>query len=280
MSNTGPPPTELKPINAIPPLRAYLRDLVDRVEYIRAVPLGEIRAKNLDTVLGNVWLLANPILSAGVYFVIFGILLETDRGVDNYITYLIIGIMVFRLFSSSLTGGAGCVSRSETLMRSLYFPRVVVPLASALGNFYLFLPGVAVMLMLAVATGETPTWRWLLLPYVMALALVFVSGVTMITGRLGHGIRDLGSLLPHLTRLGFYGSGTLYDPAAFTSNSTVLWLFNLNPVYQLISLTRWSLMGLSIPGWFWVVSPIYAICTFVGGFLYFYRGELNYGAPR
>ena len=272
--------TGLKPITTRPGLREYLGELRDRSEYIRAVPLGELRAQNLDTVLGNLWFFLTPLLQTGVFFLIFGVLLEIDRGVGNYPVYLIIGVLVFRFFSQSLTGSTRTMRRNETLMRSLYFPRAIIPLASTLSNFYAFIPGVVIMLAMVVITGEPPSWRWLVLPVPMLFTLVFVAGVSLIMARLGHRYPDLENALPPIIRLGFYGSGVLYAPEAFTSNETVLTLFDINPMYQLISLFRWSLMAQPMPDWFWLSSAAYAVITFVFGFVYFWQNELSYGSQR
>lgn len=270
----------LRPITTRPTMSEYLHELNGRREYIRAVPLSELRVQHLDTVLGNVWFLVNPIMQTAVYFLIFGVLLEIDRGVENYPVYLVIGVLVFRLFSQSITGGANSMRRNETLMRSLYFPRAIIPMSSALANFYMFLPGIAVMVGAVLATGEGIALRWLALPVVLLIALVFVAGGTLITARLGHVFPDLSNVLPHLTRLMFYGSGVIYRPESFTTNENALLFFDVNPMYQLISLARWSLMGHPISQWFWITAPIYAIVTFVLGFLFFWRNELSYGSNR
>ena len=81
MTNTAPSPsTGLKPITTRPGLREYLGELRDRSEYMRAVPLGELRAQNLDTVLGNLWFFLTPLLQTGVFFLIFGVLFHAVNG--------------------------------------------------------------------------------------------------------------------------------------------------------------------------------------------------------
>lgn len=280
MTDTFHPRPELRTLTARPPLSLYLRELADRREYLREVPKADLRAQKLDTVLGNLWFLLNPLFQTGVYLLIFGLLLNVDRGVDNYPVYLVTGIMVFRFFSQTTTSGARVVQRNQTLMRSLYFPRAVVPMASAIGSFYMFLPGIAVMLVVVVGTGEWPTWRWILLPAVLAVVFGFVAGCSLFTARLGHIFPDLHQILPHVIRLMFYTSGALYDPDAFTSNDAALAFFDANPVFQLLSLMRWVLMGQDMPAWFWITAPSYAVVTLVCGFVYFWRGELTYGSER
>lgn len=270
----------LRPVSGRGTLPAYLRDLRARQEFIRHMPAHDLHAQNMDTVLGNLWYLVNPLLLSLVYYLIFGLLLESDRGVDNYVAFLVIGVLVFNFFSQASVKASQTIGRNETLIRSLYFPRAAIPLSSTLGSFYVFLPSVLVMVVLVLVTGETPTWRWLLLPVTLGILSVFVCGSVMLLARLGHKFPDLHSLLPHLSRLLFYASGTLYDPARFTDDRRVLLLFELNPLYQLISLVRWSLLARPVPDWFWIATPAWAFGLLVVGFGYFWRGELTYGSRR
>ena len=280
MISASEAPARLRPLSTRLSLREYLRELRARREYLRAVPINELRAEHFDTVLGNLWFLLTPIVQTGIYMLIFGVLLNVDRGVSNYPLYLVIGILTFRLFGDAMSSGARSMRRNETLMRTLYFPRAIIPLAASIENFLRFLPGVAVMIILALATGETPTWRWLLLPPIFFIAFVFVTGTGLTTARLGHAIPDLANIIPHVTRLAFYSSGVLYDPTRFTDNEVALAFFDINPLYQLLSLTRWALMNEPVTSWFWLAAPAYALVSFLAGFIYFWRGELRYGSQR
>ncbi len=275
---TAPAP-DLRPVAGRPPLGQYLRELADRREFIRTMPRHDLHAQNMDTVLGNLWFLADPLLSSGVYFVIFGLLLEVDRGVDNYLAYLVIGVLIFRYFSSATIAAARVMDRNETLMRSLYFPRAALPLSSALGSFYTLVPGFAVMVLVVLVTGEVPTWRWLLLPVVATMAFAFVTGAVLLLARLGSHFRDLHSLLPHLTRLLFYVSGALYDPRRFDIGDAEV-LFDINPMYELLSLARWCLMEHDVKGWFWLAAAAWGLVTLAVGFVVFWRGEAGYGSGR
>lgn len=272
-------PPNLHPVAGRPSIGQYLRELGDRREFIRTMPRHDLHAQNMDTVLGNLWFLADPLLSTGVYYLIFGQLLKVDRGVDNYVAYLVVGVLIFRYFSSATITAARVMRRNETLMRSLYFPRASIPLSSALGSFYTLLPGLAVMVLVVVASGEVPTWRWLLLPGVLAITFAFVTGTVLFIARLGSNFADLHSLLPHLVRLLFYVSGALYDPTRFDVGGYEIF-FDINPMYQLLSLARWCLMGHDANSWFWLTAPAWALSTLAIGFVVFWRGEAGYGSGR
>jgi teichoic acid transport system permease protein len=270
----------LRPVAGRLPLRDYLRELAARRHFITTVPRHDLRAQHMDTLLGNLWFLADPILQTCIYYLIFGLLLGTDRGLDNFIVYLVVGVLTLGYFSGSIIRASKVMGANETLIRSIYFPRAVIPASSALMSFYTYLPSFLVMIGVAVITGERPTLRWLLLPVVLAILFAFVSGAAFLFARLGHTFRDLANLIPHGTRLLFYASGTIFDPRAFSENPRVLLLFELNPLYQLITLIRWCLIDQHTPWWFWVSAPLWALAIAIIGFVAFWRGELGYGSTR
>ena len=110
----------------------------------------------------------NPLLTASVYYLIFGVVLNASRGVDNYIFWLVIGLFVFRLTQSTVMQGAVSISGRQGLVRSIRFPRVLLPVASTLGELITFAFEVFVLLVFAFATGEG-CLRIVLLPIAISL---------------------------------------------------------------------------------------------------------------
>jgi teichoic acid transport system permease protein len=92
-------------------VRVYLRRLWERREYAWHVPRSDLRSQQMNTVLGNAWHLLNPILSIAVYYVIFGLVLQTDRGVTNFIAFLAVGVFVFQFTQKSTTSGSNSIVR-------------------------------------------------------------------------------------------------------------------------------------------------------------------------
>jgi teichoic acid transport system permease protein len=271
---------ELRPVLARPSLREYIAEIWKRRDFLVAVPRNDLRAAKLDTALGNLWYFVNPALQSTVYVLIFGLLLKSDRGVDNYPAFVVIGVLTFNLLTQSAINATRVVYGNLYLIRSIYFPRAIVPLTSALTNLYMFVPALVVMAGLVLLTGELPTWRWALIPVVMAMLAIMTIGVVFGAARAGYEIPDLHSLLPHLLRLLFYGSGVLFDPAAVTSNRALLLVFNINPFFEMTSLMRWSLTGRPVDGWIWAAASGWAAVAFIFGFIYFWRAEISYGGVQ
>ena len=81
------------------------------------VPAHDIRSQNMDTFLGQFWHIVNPALMVGVYFLIFGVLLDARRGVDNYLGFLVIGVVLFQLTQRIVQDASMTISRNEGLLR-------------------------------------------------------------------------------------------------------------------------------------------------------------------
>ena len=100
----------------------------DRREFAIEVPLGQLRrSAHKLTLLGNLWHLGNPLLSVAVYYLIFGVIFEVNRGVDNFLIWLMIGVFAFRLTSSTVLGGANAITSNVGLIRAMRFPRALLP---------------------------------------------------------------------------------------------------------------------------------------------------------
>ena len=273
----GEPP-QMRTIHARPPLPEYVRGLWSRREFIRFVPSNHVRSAHLDTALGNAWFLLNPTLQIAVYFLLFGLLIDADRGVDNYLAYLTVGVLSFNLVSQSFLGASRCIPNNLALIRSLYFPRAAIPITALMSSIYTFGPAVLVMVACALATGETPSLRWLLLPVVFLMMFLMLLGFVMVIARIGSYFGDLHSLLPHVVRMLFYGSGVLFAPESFTSNAAVLLCFEVNPFYEVLELLRWALMDRPVTGGIWLGAAAWSVAGSIAGFVFFWRAETTYGS--
>ena len=272
---------ELTLLGSKQPLAAYLRSIWARRELAREIAAGELRAENQDTVFGALWHLLNPLLLTAVYYLMFGIIFEGARGnVENFVAFLTIGIFVFRYTQKSTQSGAKSLVTNEGLIRSIQFPRAVLPLSTVLQETMALVPATAVMLFIALVTRETPGWTWLLLVPMFALQGVFNLGAAMFMARVTDIFTDTKNLLPFVFRLLFYMSGILYDVERF-ANSTdhpILWqLFHANPIYVFISIARDSIMSHEVDPLNWALAAGYALLVFLVGFLFFRGGEARYG---
>ena len=150
-------------LTAPPSTSDYLRDAWNRREFAIAMPAQDLRAQNMDTMLGQLWHLANPALLVSVYFVVFGLLLDTNRGVDNFFAFLVVGVVLFHLTQRVVQDAAVAITRNEGLIRSVQFPRILLPISTVNGQTVAFLPALAMVMAAVLLTGSgllRDGWYW------------------------------------------------------------------------------------------------------------------------
>lgn len=293
VSQVSTPPAGLIPLGGRPRWRDYLAALWARREFTRSLASGQLRTQNMDTVLGNVWQLINPILLIGVYYLVFGILLDIGDAElpwrpANYIGFLSIGVFIYSYQQRAVVNGASSIVGNLGLIRSLQFPRAVLPTSVTIKEVLGFGSSLVVMLAVMLASGEGMSWSWLAFPIVFALATLFAWGGALTTARLTEAVRDTRNVLPFVFRLLFYISGILYDVTRFTDEFTrtrpelgfIDHLFLLNPFYVYVSLAREALMASyehNNPPLLWLAGALWAVVAVVGGLWYFVGAEKQYG---
>ena len=266
----------LRDVHEASSLVPYLQTTWARRRYIWYVATSDLKGRQMNSVLGNVWYLLNPILQIGVYFLVFGVLLDTKRGIDNFLTFLTIGTLVFTFIQRSAVSGSKAITSNLGLVRAVAFPRVVLPLTTTLTEFLAMAPSILVIATAALVTGEVPHPRWLLLVPVLLVATAFNAGLGMITARAASRLRDVQQILPFMFRLLFYSSGVLFSAEAYVSGRYA-WLFILNPVYCILTVSRWTIFGGDLDGTLLVSGSAWAVVVLVAGFAFFRRAEATYG---
>lgn len=260
-----------------PTLRSYVREVWARRDFAIHVPLHDIRVQNIDTVLGQFWQILNPAMMVLIYYLIFGLLLEINRGIDNYPAFLVIGILLYNLVNRVVMDATRVIDRDRGLIRSLQFPRALLPLSVVMVHLLAFFPSLAILAITMIATGEYPTWRWLAFPAIFAAFVLVMAGLAAAFARLGEAFRDLNQIMQHVFRILFYVSGCLFAADGFVDDTSLLWLFSLNPIYDAIALSRWSLMSYPAATSDLIGMIVWTLVMPVVGLVYFARAEHTYG---
>ena len=265
-------------LTAPPTTLAYLREAWRRREFAIVVPAQDLRAQNMDTALGQLWHLLNPALLVGVYYLVFGVLLDTRRGVDNFLGFLLVGVVLFHLTQRVVQEAAVSISQNLGLIRSIQFPRILLPAATVNGQTAAFLPALGIALVAVLATGERPSLRWLVLVAVLVAQFLFNFGAALLVARVGAKVTDLRQILPHLFRLLFYGSGVIFSVEAFVESAAWRRAFALNPIYDVITCARWSLLSETVDASVVWGLLAWSVAMPAVGFVAFHRSERWLGA--
>ena len=234
----------LRPSSARPGLFDYMRQVWQRRHFIVAYATARNVSMYTEARLGNLWQVLTPLLNSGVYYLVFGILFQANRGIHDYIAYLVTGVFIFAFTERSIVVGSTVMRANMALIRALHFPRASLPLSYVMVELQQLLVSMVVLFAIVIGTGEYLTWYWLYLPLVLALQATFNMGAALIMARLGAGAQDFSQLIPFLTRVWRYFCGVMYSIASLPA-SLHPWakdLLQLNPAAVYISLTRYSIM--------------------------------------
>jgi teichoic acid transport system permease protein len=263
---------------ARPPLRRYLAQLWERRHFIISYTRANNEVMYSRSFLGQLWQVLTPLLNAGVYYLIFGLLLHTSRGVHNFIAFLVIGIFVFHFLQQTIIRGARSIIGNQGLIRSVHFPRASLPLSTTGQTFIQLIVSLVVMVPIVLLTGESPDWGWFLLLPDVALAAVFAAGTALVIARISARIPDTTALLPFVLRTWLYFSGIFYSVEAFTKHRH--WLrvvLELNPAVTYVDLARAALLDEhTVPGYLWGFAVGWAVALAIFGTLFFWAGEETY----
>ena len=281
MTTPSNPAADLRRLDTELPTGRYLADMWARRDFVVAMPIEELRVTHQDTLLGNVWHLGNPLLTTLVYYFVFGVLLGVDRGIDNFILWLMVGVFTFGLTRGTVQGGARSITSNRGLMRAIRFPRALLPVSVVISRLLTFGFQLAVIVVVALGTGEGVSRRWLALPLVLIVHTALNLGGAFAAARLNDSYRDVEEIIPFMFRLLIFLSGVMFPIERRLAGANVPRalevVINLNPMLPIISMYRWVFLGTDITPGDAAYAALAAGALLAFGFWYFRSAELRYG---
>ena len=231
-------------VGARPSLGRYIASLWDFRSFILFDSRSRIAGATSTNALGRIWMVLNPILDGAAYFLVFGLILQAGRNIENFIGYLVVGVFLFRYTSQAISNGSRSISANLSIVRAFRFPRATLPIATNLRELLLFLPTLAVMvvLILAIPPLEDVTWRWLLLVPLLAVQTLFNLGLSLLLARVVARWADFANLITFGTRIWLYLSAVFFSVDRFENHPALLTAMHLNPMYCVLDIARQSLL--------------------------------------
>ncbi|SCE71143.1 teichoic acid transport system permease protein [Micromonospora coriariae] len=266
-----------------PTLVEYSRRLWAYRHFIAAYANAKLVASYSNARLGQLWQVLTPLTNAAVYYLIFGVVLAQNDSIPNFIGYLTTGLFIFNFTQSAVLAGTQSISGNLGLIRALHFPRASLPLSTTVTQFQQLLASMVVLIGIVLVTGEPLTLKWLMLVPALLLQAVFNAGVVLLVARMGAKASDLKQVMPFIMRTWMYGSGVLYSVSLFERlPGWATTLVQFNPLLVYIELARYALLDQppllneSLTQ-LWLVAAGWALVGGIGGYIYFWRGEQEYG---
>src|ERR1700743_563808 len=150
----------LRPSAARSGVLAYAAQLWARRHFIVGFATARNVAMYTEARLGQLWQVLPPLLNAAVYYLIFGIILDTSRGVPNFLAFLITGIFVFNFTQRAFITTSRVMPDSLPLIRALPFPRACLPIGYVIIELEQLVMSMIVLTVIVLASGEPLTWEW------------------------------------------------------------------------------------------------------------------------
>lgn len=265
---------------SLPPLIPYLKEFWARRVFAQELARFGDKAEYLDSRLGKVWLVLNPLLLGFVYYLVVTIIRPggKDPGLTR-LDHLLIGLFTFYFAQNCVTAGALSITTGGRLILNQAFPRALLPFSSAIQAFQQFLPTIPVYIFVLVVgkwfypTTQVPGWTWnfLWIPFILICTGLTGFGLALVFATLNVYFRDTNKLLTYITRIWMYLSPVLWLPNSLRGHMKVLLYINpLGPVLTATSrvwVSGESLDRLSIFGsLFWAIASI-----MIGGYFFISR---------
>jgi lipopolysaccharide transport system permease protein len=252
-----------------------LKDLWQYRELLFFLTWRDIKVRYKQTALGAAWAIIQPFFTMLVFTLFFGRLAKVPSDGIPYPLFSYTALLPWQLFAYALTESSNSVVANERLITKVYFPRLVVPLASILAGLVDFVIAFTLLIGMMVWYGVRPTWAVLTLPFFVVLAMATALGVGLWLSALNVQYRDVRYTLNFIVQFWLFASPVAYSSTLVPAR----WrpFYGLNPMAGVIEGFRWALLGKArAPGAMLWVSVVVVALVLVGGLYYYRRMEKTF----
>jgi lipopolysaccharide transport system permease protein len=235
----------------------------------------DIKVRYKQASLGIAWAVIQPVMTMLVFTLIFGRLAQLPSDGLPYPVFTFTALLPWQLFSGALTGSSNSVVNSASLISKVYFPRLVIPIASVMATLVDFSISFGVLLGLMAWYGISLRLAVVVLPLLVMLALTIALAVGLWASALNVRYRDVRHVMPFVVQFWLLASPVAYSTSLIT---TPMWraVYSLNPMVGVIEGFRWAVLGSTPPSVLVVPSVLVTAVLFAGGLFFFRRTEASF----
>lgn len=269
----------LQRLRARPSLVEYSRQLWERKNFILAEARGRALRGGNDTFLGKAWIVLDPLLQVLLYGLVFGLVLKTNRGIDNFLGFLTIGVVFYRLSTRGFATGTGLVQGAKALITSFNFPRAAVVFSNAWKTFLDSIAPAAVAVIVAslFQLNDGVHWQAIFVVPIFLLIQLFNLGISFFVARITAFVPDMRTPITLLTRALFFVSGIFFTIDRYAGHQLVMEIMYLNPIYQFLYAVRSFVLDGQSPGLFTVTYlSAWSFGVAIVGYVYFWAADERY----
>src|SRR6202049_2557045 len=232
----------------------------------------DIKVRYKQTVIGAAWAILQPVLTMIVFSLFFGKLAKIPSGGLPYPIFYYCALLPWTYFSTAMQGATNIVVDNQRVITKIYFPRVVLPIASVLSGLLDFAISFGVFLVMMAYYRIVPTRAVVWLPLFTLLAVLTALGVGLWLSALNAMYRDVRYVVPFLVQFWLFASPVAYPSSLVPAKWR--WLYGLNPMAGVIEGFRWALTGHGQPPGILLAASSAAVVLILGsGIAYFQHME-------
>lgn len=253
-----------------------LRDLWAYRELIYFLTWRDIKVRYKQSVLGILWAILKPFMAMVVFTIFFGNFAKIPSDGIPYPIFSYTATLPWELFATALSVASRSMVANSNMVSKIYFPRMIVPLASVMSSVVDFFIGFIILIGMMIYYGFTPTLATLWLPLLILLALITALGVGFWTSALMVRYRDMGYIMPFISNLWMYLTPVVYSSTMIPEKWRLIYF--LNPMTGVVEGFRYALLGSARSGSVGMIllSAVIAIIILITGMFYFRRMEKQF----
>lgn len=223
-----------------------------------------------QTILGPLWMVIQPVLTALLYYFIFSMIARIPTGGAPPLLFYLCGYVPWSYFSDAFQRTSSTFTSNANIFGKVYFPRLVTPVSAIISAIFRFVIQLGVLTLIYLlfyfrGADVHPTIYLLFVPVLLLLLAGFALAVGLLFSSLTTRYRDLNFLTSFILQLGMYGSAVVFPLSLFSNHGTVRSILECNPMLWVIEAFRYALLG--IGEWSWMGLAYAAICVIVLLFL-------------
>jgi len=244
-------------------------------ELLLVLMMRDVQVLYKQALLGAAWAILQPVFAVAIFTIVFGHFARMPSEGVPYPLFAFAGVLPWTYFAEAVRRSAtGLVTDSE-LVRKVYFPRLIMPLANVITPLLDFCIAFLVLLILMAFYGIAPSWKFLLVPPLMLVAALLALAIGLWLGPINVRFRDIKHTLPFLIQVWMYASPIVY-PLSMVPEQWQ-WAYALNPMVGVIEGFRWAVFGEGHPNFMALgLSGFIIAVLLVGGLVFFRRMERSF----
>lgn len=235
----------------------------------------DVKLRYKQTALGVVWVILQPLIAALLFALIFGKFAQMPSDGQPYVLFVFCGMLPWTYFSGALQRGGGSLIADSRLITKVYFPRILIPIASTLAVSVDLAVSLVVLVGMMLYYHVPPTWRLAALPLFIILTAIGASGASLWLSAVSVKYRDFVHALPFIVQIWLFASPIAY--AASVIPLRYRGIYSINPVVGFVEGFRWSLLGRStLTVQMAAIATAVTMIAWITGAIYFRRVERSF----